>query len=211
MFGAVAAAVGGLAAGTAVQFVAARAGAASIGAAQVEEARRRRSYLAGQFPERIREAVQRGELLLDVSGSAVGQVNSIAVLEHGDDAFGRPSRITATVGPGREGVVDIEREVELSGPIHSKGVQILNGYLVHRFGGAVPLSLTARLVFEQDSISNVAHQLGFFETIASWRFLSSMSERIQGVTLDDVARVAAARLTPANRVVGRFDPLPEIP
>jgi zinc protease len=67
--------------------------------------------------------------------------------------------------------------------------------------------LRARLVFEGDCISNVAHQLGFFETIASWRFLPSIAERIQAVTLDDVATVAAGRLTPTNRVVGRFDPL----
>jgi zinc protease len=69
--------------------------------------------------------------------------------------------------------------------------------------------LRARMVFEQDCISNVAHQLGFFETIASWRFFPSISDRIQAVTLDDVARVAAARLTASNRVIGRFDPLPE--
>ena len=67
--------------------------------------------------------------------------------------------------------------------------------------------LRARLVFEGDCISNIAHQLGFFETIASWRFLPSIAERIQGVTLDDVATVAAGRLTPTNRVIGRFDPL----
>ena len=69
--------------------------------------------------------------------------------------------------------------------------------------------LRARMVFEQDCISNVAHQLGFFETIASWRFFPSISDRIQAVTLDDVAKVAAARLMASNRVVGRFDPLPE--
>ena len=67
--------------------------------------------------------------------------------------------------------------------------------------------LRARLVFEGDCISNIAHQLGFFETIASWRFLPSIAERIQAVTLDDVATVAAGRLTPTNRVIGRFDPL----
>ena len=70
--------------------------------------------------------------------------------------------------------------------------------------------LRARLVFEQDCISNVAHQLGFFETIASWRFFPSMSDRIQAVTLDDVAKAASARLTASNRVIGRFDPLPEV-
>jgi zinc protease len=69
--------------------------------------------------------------------------------------------------------------------------------------------LRARIVFEQDSISNVAHQLGFFETIATWRYFLSISDRIQSVTLDDVARVAAARLSASNRVIGRFAPLPQ--
>ena len=68
--------------------------------------------------------------------------------------------------------------------------------------------LRARLVFEQDSITNIGHQLGFFETIATWRYVSSIAARIEAVTLDDVAQVAAARLLPSNRVVGRFEPLP---
>jgi len=67
--------------------------------------------------------------------------------------------------------------------------------------------LRARFVFEQDSITNVAHQLGFFETIASWRYFLSIADRIQAVTLEDVARAAAARLTASNRVIGRFEPV----
>jgi predicted ATP-dependent protease len=67
----------------------------------------------------------------------------------GDYAFGHPVRLTATVGPGRRGVVSIEREVEMSGPIHGKGVMILSGYAVHKYGHAGPLSLSASLVFEQ--------------------------------------------------------------
>ena len=66
--------------------------------------------------------------------------------------------------------------------------------------------LRARLVFEQDSVSNIAHQLGFFETIATWRYVPAMASRIEAVTLDDVARVAAVRLMPSNRVIGRFEP-----
>ena len=66
--------------------------------------------------------------------------------------------------------------------------------------------LRARLVFEQDSVSNIAHQLGFFETIATWRYFPAIASRIEAVTLDDVAKVAAARLTASNRVVGRFEP-----
>jgi len=76
-------------------------------------------------------------------------VNGLSVLRLGDYMFGRPNRITASVAPGREGVVDIEREVKLGGPIHSKGVLILSGFLSERYAQKTPLSLSARLVFEQ--------------------------------------------------------------
>jgi predicted ATP-dependent protease len=98
---------------------------------------------------RVRELIARGTLLIRVSGEVVGQVNGLVVVNLGDYEFGRPSRITASVGPGREGVLDIEREVELGGPIHSKGVLILAGYLTRVFGPIKPLSLGGRLVFEQ--------------------------------------------------------------
>jgi len=111
-----------------------------------EEARRYRSNL---IEERLQEAVQTGTLLIETTGSAVGRVNGLSVLSLGDYAFGHPSRITATVGPGRRGVVSIEREVELSGPIHGKGVLILSGYLLRQYGQAMPLNLSASLVFEQ--------------------------------------------------------------
>jgi predicted ATP-dependent protease len=88
-------------------------------------------------------------LLIDTTGQSVGQVNGLSVLSLGDYFFGKPSRITASVGPGREGVLDIEREVELGGPIHSKGVLILSGYLAQQFAQDKPLTLSARLVFEQ--------------------------------------------------------------
>jgi predicted ATP-dependent protease len=90
-----------------------------------------------------------GTLLLDLEGKAVGRVNGLSVIGGGDYAFGHPARITATVGPGRRGVVSLEREVELSGPIHGKGVLILSGFLLHNYGQAGPLNLTASLVFEQ--------------------------------------------------------------
>lgn len=111
-----------------------------------EEARRFRSNL---IEERLQDAMQRGTLLIETTGRAVGRVNGLSVLSLGDYAFGHPSRITATVGPGRRGVVSIEREVELSGPIHGKGVLILSGYLLQQYGQAAPLSLSASLVFEQ--------------------------------------------------------------
>jgi len=107
----------------------------------------------GDIADLIREAIhhagQNGTFLLEISGTAVGRINGLSVLEMGDYAFGHPVRLTATVGPGRRGVVSIEREVEMSGPIHGKGVMILAGYTMRKYGQGGPLSLSASLVFEQ--------------------------------------------------------------
>ena len=99
--------------------------------------------------ERIQEEIERGTLLIDTRGSVVGQVNGMSVHQLGQFSFGRPSRITATVRLGSGEVIDIDREVELGGPIHSKGVFILSGFLGGRFAIDRPLSLSASLVFEQ--------------------------------------------------------------
>ena len=106
-------------------------------------------YRSNLIQKRIEEMIHTGTLLIDTDGEEVGQVNGLSVISLGDYRFGRPSRITASVGPGRQGIMDIEREVELGGPLHSKGVLILNGYLTQRFAQNRPLSLGARLVFEQ--------------------------------------------------------------
>lgn len=99
--------------------------------------------------ERMQEEVRRGTLLLDTAGAVAGQVNGLSVLQLGSFSFGHPGRITARVRLGEGEVVDIEREAELSGPIHSKGVLILTGFLGGRYAGEQPLSLSASLVFEQ--------------------------------------------------------------
>ena len=99
--------------------------------------------------ERIQGDIRRGTLLIDTAGEAVGQVNGLVVLQLGGYAFGRPSRITARARLGNGNVVDIEKEVALGGPIHSKGVLILAGFLGQRFASDRPLSLAASLVFEQ--------------------------------------------------------------
>jgi len=103
--------------------------------------------------ERIRlrhlEAMLRGQLLIDSSGRQTGQVNGLAVVLLDDSSFGHPVRITATVRAGEGQVLDIEREVRLGGPVHSKGVLILSSFLAARFGARAPLSLKASLVFEQ--------------------------------------------------------------
>jgi predicted ATP-dependent protease len=93
--------------------------------------------------------IHRGLILIDSSGSRSGQVNGLSVLQLGDVAFGQPSRITATARLGEGELVDIEREVELGGAIHSKGVMILSAYLASHYAPELPLSLRATLVFEQ--------------------------------------------------------------
>ncbi len=98
---------------------------------------------------RLLEEVLRKTLLVDTSGREIGQVNGLSVLQLGGFAFGHPSRITAQVRPGKGEIVDIEREVELGGPIHSKGVLILSGFIGGRYARERPLSLSASLVFEQ--------------------------------------------------------------
>ena len=86
---------------------------------------------------------------MDTNGSHVGQVNGLAVVPLGEDSFAHPVRITATVRVGEGEIIDIEREVKLGGPIHSKGVLILSSFMAARFGWTMPLSLKASLVFEQ--------------------------------------------------------------
>lgn len=103
----------------------------------------------GRLRERVLEEITAGTIQIATSGTAIGQVNGLSVIQLGDLTFGRPSRITARVRMGGGQVIDIEREVKLGGPIHSKGVLILSGFLAATFAPDVPLSLSATLVFEQ--------------------------------------------------------------
>jgi lon-related putative ATP-dependent protease len=104
---------------------------------------------ADRLRDRAQETIARGVVLVDTEGSQVGQINGLSVLQLGSFAFGRPSRITARVRLGSGRVTDIEREVKLGGPLHSKGVMILWGFLAGRYALDVPLALAATLVFEQ--------------------------------------------------------------
>ena len=115
----------------------------------VQRAIDHRIYRSNQIEERIREMIDKGTLLIDADGEVRGQVNGLAVLQLGDYAFGKPSRITARVHVGSEGVVNIERETELGGKIHNKGVLILAGFLGERFAQDRPLALSASVAFEQ--------------------------------------------------------------
>ncbi len=106
-------------------------------------------YRSDRIRERFQEQIHRKTVLIDTAGTQVGQVNGLSVYQFGDFAFGRPSRITARVRMGKGEVLDIEREVELGGPIHSKGVLILSSFLGSRYSVDRQLSLSASLVFEQ--------------------------------------------------------------
>jgi len=112
----------------------------------VSEAERR----ASRIRDRSHEMIIRKTILIDTSGSAVGQINGLSVIDLGTHRFGQPSRITARVRVGAGTVVDIEREVEMGGPLHSKGVLILSSYLATHYALDVPLSLQASIVFEQN-------------------------------------------------------------
>ena len=115
----------------------------------VQHALDQQTYRAERYRQRLYEEIQRGTILIDTEGVRVAQVNGLAVLEMGRFAFAQPSRITATARLGDGEVVDIEREVELGGAIHSKGVFILSAFLGARYAKDQPLSLSASLVFEQ--------------------------------------------------------------
>lgn len=130
-------------------FWAAQEQAAPITAIHVRKALEEKIYRSNLIEEHIREMITRKILVIDTTSEIAGQVNGLAVIRMGEYEFGRPSRITVTVAPGTEGIVDIERQVALGGPIHSKGVLILSGYLARMFAIDKPLTLSAKLVFEQ--------------------------------------------------------------
>jgi len=115
----------------------------------VQEAIDKQIYRADRLRERIQEEIQRGTMLIDTDGEQVAQINGLSVFDMGNFAFGRPSRITATARLGKGEVVDIEREVDLGGALHTKGVLILSSFLASRYAKDHPLSLSASLVFEQ--------------------------------------------------------------
>ena len=130
-------------------FWAGEGGAGRIASEHVERAIEAHIRRADRVREHVQAEIRRGTILIDTAGAVVGQVNGLSVIQLGDFAFGQPSRITARVRLGRGQVVNIEREVELGGPIHSKGVLILSSYLAARYAAERPLSLNASLVFEQ--------------------------------------------------------------
>ena len=125
-------------------------GGSLVQASDVQAAMQARAHRSNYPEERMQETVTDGERLMEVAGQRVGQLNGLTVVDMGDYRFGFPVRVTARTYAGSEGLINIDREVKLSGPIHDKGVLILHSYLSALFGHIAPLALNAAVVFEQE-------------------------------------------------------------
>jgi Lon-like ATP-dependent protease len=117
--------------------------------AHVQQAIDQRQWRSNRVDQDIREQIRKGTMLIDVTGTRVGQINGLTVYSTGIISFGKPSRITCTVSAGNAGIINIEREVDLSGAIHNKGVLILSGLLRSLFSRSQPISFTSSIAFEQ--------------------------------------------------------------
>ncbi len=115
----------------------------------IKEAVKQKRFRLNLIEEKIKNLFREEKFIFKVTGKEVAQINGLSVYFLGDYAFGKPTRITAQVFPGSKGIINIEREVDLSGPIHSKGVLILSSYLYHRYGKDFPVQLSCTLTFEQ--------------------------------------------------------------
>ena len=146
-------------------------------AADVQTAIDAQRHRGGRAQEQLQEAIRRGDVLIDTAGERSGQVNGLSVYQLGEQAFGHPTRITARVRLGKGEVIDIEREVKLGGPIHSKGVLILAGFLGARYAQRVPLSVSATVVFEQSYGSVEGDSASLAELCALLSALSGVPAR----------------------------------
>jgi lon-related putative ATP-dependent protease len=126
-----------------------KAGRDAVAAEHIESAIRAQRTRADRLHSRVHEAIMRGTLMIDTSGAQVGQVNGLSVFDLGGHSFAEPTRITATTRLGEGHVIDVQREVELGGAIHSKGVLILSSFLAARYSQNQPHALSASLAFEQ--------------------------------------------------------------
>jgi lon-related putative ATP-dependent protease len=171
-----------------------REGEAYVRRRHVRTAIAEQIYRSGLLQERLRQLIAEGTLVVGVAGSVVGQINGLSLYDLGDFTFGLPSRITARVFLGEAGIVNIEREVDLSEETHSKGVLILAGYLGGRYARDIPLSLSATLCFEQSYAEVEGDSASAAELVA---LLSALSELPidQGIALtgsvDQLGRLQA--------------------
>jgi lon-related putative ATP-dependent protease len=124
--------------------------AAEVGDGHVKQAVTQREYRYNMYEEKMAERIQEDTIMISTEGGRVGQINGLAVIDVGEHVFAVPSRITATAYMGKSGVVNIEKEANLSGEIHDKGVQVLIGYLGQTYAQDFPLSLSCRICFEQN-------------------------------------------------------------
>ncbi|NLI58039.1 MAG: AAA family ATPase [Clostridium sp.] len=115
----------------------------------VKKAIQEKIYRSNKYDKKLLKLLEDGAIMIDTEGEVVGQINGLTIIDTGDYSFGKPSRITANTFMGERGIVNIEREVEMSGTSHSKGIMILSGYIGQKYAQNMPLSLTASLCFEQ--------------------------------------------------------------
>lgn len=125
-------------------------GADVVAVEHVEKAIEERTYRNNKYEEKLNELFEDGTLLMDVTGEKIGQINGLVVMGSGQHSFGKPTRITVTTYRGKPGIINIEREVAKSGPIHSKGVYVLSGYLGKKYAQEHPISLSVSISFEQN-------------------------------------------------------------
>jgi lon-related putative ATP-dependent protease len=125
------------------------AGNSLVTARDVKRAIAEKEYRSNKYDEKLMELLEKDIIMVKVDGEAVGQINGLSVIHMGDYIFGKPSKITATTFMGRSGIVNIEREVEMSGNVHSKGVMILSAYIGEQYAQEIPLALSANITFEQ--------------------------------------------------------------
>lgn len=116
----------------------------------VKQAIAQKEYRSNLYEEKMDQMIDEQTIMLDIKGSKIGQINGLAVLDTGEHTFGKPTRITATTYMGRAGIVNIEKEANMSGKIHNKGIQVISGFLGQKFAQDMPLSLSARISFEQN-------------------------------------------------------------
>ena len=131
------------------QFWARQAGRTVISREEVQKTLEEKIYRSRLLEDRIQEMITEGLLMIDIEGERVGQVNGLSVYDVGDYSFGRPSKITAEVSMGRAGIINIEREADLSGKTHNKGVLIIGGYFRGKYAQDKPLTMSASIAFEQ--------------------------------------------------------------
>ncbi len=166
-------------------FIAAQKKMQTISKTEIDEAIMEKIERSDRIKDKMYEAIQRGTILIETEGSAIGQINGVAVLDLGNFSFGHPSKITALTRLGKDGVVNIEREAKLSGPTHDKGIMILSAYLAATYAKDFPLSITATLVFEQSYGKIDGDSASCAELFA---LLSSLSE----VALDQAIAVTGS-------------------